>query len=141
MSQPVTKERGIDDATLEMVRELEQSTPEAVKRQRSNVRVPMRAKVIVEAASLSERTGTRQQGVTGDMSSGGAMILTPRPLRIGDVYLLSFDRAQVDLPPAYMLCVRARMVREDAFEAGVKFLSPVDLSGIGPGHGNGILDG
>jgi len=121
---------GTDDPLInadELVREIEQNTPDAVTRARAHARFSVRTTVFVEEASMSHRSGTKLQGVTGDISAGGAQILTPRPLRINDMYLISFDRESVDIPPAYALCVRARLVRADAFEAGVKFISPVVL--------------
>lgn len=114
-------------ATDELVRDIEANTPDAVKAARAHARFSVRTQAIVEEASMSARTGARLQGVTGDISAGGAQILTARPLRINDVYLITFDRSSIDIPPAYALCVRARMVRTDAFEAGMKFLSPVSL--------------
>jgi hypothetical protein len=121
-----------------LIEELAQSTPEAVERMRSSTRLSIRAKVIVEPASMSHRDGRKLQGVTGDISTGGAQILVARPLLIGDVYLLSFDRGAIDLPPVFALCLRGRQVRPDAFEAGLRFLEPVTLPSAEPG-GRGTL--
>ena len=74
-------------------------------------------------------------GVSGDVSSGGCLLLVATPLMVGDIYWLTFDRSVIDLPPAFGRCLRCRLIREDAFEAGFKFLSPVTLPG-GVGEGD-----
>jgi len=110
-----------------LVRDMEQSTAEAVQQARAHVRHSLRARVVIEPASMSHRGPTGIDGVTGDVSSGGAQVLTTTPLRINDVYLVTFDRNVIDVPPAYAVCVRARIVRSDAFEAGLRFLAPIEL--------------
>jgi hypothetical protein len=111
----------------ELISELSQSTPEAVEKMRASTRLSIRTKVTVEAASLSHRDGKKLQGVSGDISAGGTQILLPRPLGVGDVFWLSFDREAIDIPPVFALCLRGRQVRPDAFEAGLRFLEPVVL--------------
>jgi len=111
----------------ELIDELSKSTSEAVHAMRQSTRVEMRVKVFVEEASLSMRDGTQLQGVTGDISIGGLQVLLVRPLRIGDVYQVSFDRESFDHPPVYALCLRARQVRPGAFEAGLRALEPIEL--------------
>lgn len=115
-----------------LIDELAQSSSEAVKKLRGHVRRSMRVKVYVEPASLSARNGLRFQGVTGDISSGGTQILLARPLAIGDVYQISFERDELDIPPVYALCLRGRTVRPDAYEAGLRFLEPVTLPSSSP---------
>lgn len=110
-----------------LIDELSKSSSEAVKKLRGHARQSLRVKVFVEPASMSARTGVRFQGVTGDISSGGTQILLARPLSIGDVYQISFERNELDIPPVYALCLRGRTVRPDAYEAGLRFLEPVTL--------------
>jgi c-di-GMP-binding flagellar brake protein YcgR len=115
-----------------LIDELAQGTPDAIKKLRHHTRLSIRVKVIVEPASLSHRDGVRLQGVTGDISAGGTQILLARPLRIGDLYQVSFDREQLDLPSVFALCLRGRLVRPDAFEAGLRFLEPIVLPNDDP---------
>ena len=115
-----------------LIDELAQSSSDAVKKLRGHVRQSMRVKVYVEPASMSARSGLRYQGVTGDISSGGTQILLARPLAIGDVYQISFEREELDIPPVYALCLRGRTVRPDAYEAGLRFLEPVTLPSNSP---------
>jgi c-di-GMP-binding flagellar brake protein YcgR len=136
-----TKGNKFDNAAdaSELLDELSQSTSEAVKSMRQSTRMDVRIKVFVEQASLSMRDGTQLQGVTGDISVGGSQILLARPLRIGDVYQISFDREEFDLPPVYAVCLRARQVRPDAFEAGMRFLEQIELPQSGGNKPQGLI--
>ena len=116
-----------DPETEALIDELSQSTPDAVKKLRHHTRLSIRAKVVIEAGSLSHRDGRKLQGVTGDISAGGTQILVARPLLIGDIYQVSFDRSEFDVPPALAICLRGRQVRPDAYEAGLRFLQPIVL--------------
>lgn len=123
----------------ELLDELSQSTSEAAESMRQSTRLDVRVKVYVEPGSLSMRDEKPLQGITGDISVGGTQILLARPLRIGDVYLISFDREEFDLPPVFALCLRARQVRPDAFEAGMRFLEQVELPQSGGMKPPGLL--
>lgn len=116
-----------ENHATELLEELERGTPDVVKKLRAHTRLTIRANVIVEPGNQSERGTWRVQGVTGDISPGGMQILTPTPLKIGDIYLVSFDRTKLDLTPIFVRCLRGRLVRDDAFEAGLKFFNTIDL--------------
>ena len=120
----------------ELVSELAASTSDAARAMRQATRLIVRAKVTVEPGSLSMRDGKALEGITGDVSTGGTQLLLPRPLHIGDVYLLTFDRGQLDLKPVYAVCVRGRQVRADAYEAGMRFLEPVQLPSTAEASGD-----
>ncbi|MEO0604449.1 MAG: PilZ domain-containing protein [Myxococcota bacterium] len=129
------KEQGSE----ELVRELEKNLAEAVESQRASTRHDIRASVDVEPASLSMRDGSRLRGVTGDVSAGGCLLLLGRPLMVGDVYRLVFDRSEFDVAPAFALCVRARQVQPDAFEMGCRFLESVTLPSAPAGEKGALL--
>ena len=111
----------------ELIDELSKNTADAVKQMRETTRLEVRIKVFVEPGNISAHQGVRFQGITGNISAGGTQILLARPLQIGDIYQVSFDRSELDHPPVYALCLRGRMVRKDAYEAGLKFLEPFTL--------------
>ncbi|MEO0512303.1 MAG: PilZ domain-containing protein [Planctomycetota bacterium] len=117
----------IDLANAELLGELEQSTPESVRAARAYTRLEVRTRVVVQPANMSERRTLKVQGITGDISAGGCQLLVPIPLNVGDIYWLVFDRSVVDVSPVYGRCMRSRVIREDAFEAGFAFFSPIDL--------------
>lgn len=116
-----------DQIAFGLLQELEQNTPDEIRRQRTHFRVAIKAAVILEAGSASDLLKFRIQGVTGDISEGGCRALFPTPTRVGDVYRLSFDRELFDQPLTFARCVRCRLLREDAFEAGFQFFAPIRL--------------
>jgi len=116
-----------DPESFELLRELEQNTPDSVKKMRSHTRLSIRVKVVVQPGNASDRLTLKVQGVTGDLSAGGCQMLLPVPLGVGDVYWLAFDQATLPVPPLMARCMRCRLIREDAFECGFAFFKPVDI--------------
>lgn len=122
-------EGGFDAWAHSLLRELEQQTPEAIRKQRSSERQTLRIRVEVLPGNASDRTpGSTIEAVTGDISTGGSCLMTSCPLRVGDVYQLRFEKGELDLPIVYARCLRCRLVREDAFESGFVFFEKVELS-------------
>jgi hypothetical protein len=113
--------------SLELLAELERSTPDAVKKARAHTRLEVRCKVFAQPGDMSRRLDMKLQGVTGDISKGGCQALFPLPLHVGDIFSLSFDRSVLDIPPVLARCMRCRMIRDDAFETGLSFFVHVDL--------------
>jgi c-di-GMP-binding flagellar brake protein YcgR len=125
---------------LEAMAEIQRNTSSQVKIMRSYDRIAVRAKVTAQPANSTQRNSFRTQGIVGDISRGGCMILFPDPLSVGDVYRLAFDRETLDLEPLFARCLRCRLVREDAFEAGFSFFRPVDLSNLEHADPAGLFD-
>lgn len=115
-----------DDA-FHVLRELERNTPEEIRRQRAHFRLSIKSAVILQPGNQTDVLSFKVKGVTGDISAGGCSALFPVPTRVGDIYRLGFDRKALDLPLTFARCVRCRLVREDAFEAGFAFFSPISL--------------
>ena len=114
-------------AASEMLDELERNTPEELRRQRAHFRISIRSHVIIQAANSSELHKFKLQAVTGDLSEGGCRILSPIPLRVGNVYRLEFDVEEIPLPLTFVRCTRCALLQEDAFECGFRFFSPITL--------------
>lgn len=110
-----------------LLRDLERNTPTEIRRQRAHFRLAIKAAVILQPGNAADLTKLKIQGVTGDVSEGGLSALFPVPVRVGDVYRLSLDRQVLDIPLTFARCVRCRLVREDAFEAGFSFFTPICL--------------
>jgi len=51
---------------------------------------------------------------------------------VGDIYWLTFDKTELKLDNLFARCLRCRLIREDAYEAGFKFFDLVDLSNAVP---------
>lgn len=115
---------------LDAMAEIERNTPQQIKTMRSHARITVRAKVTAQPANSSQRNSFQTQGVLGDISCGGCLILFSDPLSVGDIYRLSFDRSVLDLEPLFARCLRCRLVRENAFEAGFSFFHSIDLSNV-----------
>ncbi len=118
-----------ENDALESLADLEHNKSDVVKRARSSSRIRIKSKVIAQPGNSGDRLKSKVQGVTGDISAGGCQILFPIPLRVGDIYWLTFDRNVLDIDSVFGRCLRCRLIREDAYEAGFKFFQPIDLSG------------
>jgi hypothetical protein len=118
----------VSDA-LEALRELEGNTAHAILGQRASERIEVRTPVTLRPGNSSQRHEYGIQGLTGDISSGGCQILSSRPLHVGDIYWLTFSEEHLSIGSLLARCLRTRMIREDTFESGFRFLHDVDLAG------------
>ncbi len=117
------------EEVLESLADLERNTSEAIIKSRGNTRLRIKTKVIAQPGNSGDRRKIKMQGITGDISASGCQILFPVPTRVGDIYWLTFDKTELKLDSMFARCLRCRLIREDAYEAGFKFFEPVDLSG------------
>ncbi len=115
------------DGAFEMLQELGRNTSEEIRRQRAHFRRAVKVSVWLQPGNASEMLTHKIKGVTGDVSEGGCSALFPIPPRVGDIYRLLFDKSSMDLPLTFARCVRCRLIREDAFEAGFAFFKPICL--------------
>jgi hypothetical protein len=116
-----------DDGAFHLLEELERNTPDEIRRQRAHFRLSVKAAITLLPGNISDTLKFKVQGVTGDLSEGGCRALFPLPPRVGDIYRLEFDRKALNLPLTFARCVRCHLLREDAFEAGFSFFSPISL--------------
>ena len=116
-----------EEQDFDLLQEIEQQTSEEIRKQRTHERVCIKAKVILQSGNSSELLSYKVQGVTGDVSEGGCRAMFPIPIGVGDIYRLQFDREQLDVPLVFARCMRCKLVREDAYEAGFSFFSPLQI--------------
>ncbi len=116
-----------DDQAFHLLQELERNTSEEIRRQRAHFRLSVKAGVVLQSGNASELLTYKLKGVTGDVSEGGCSALFPLPTHVGDIFRLQLDRQVLDLPLIFARCVRCRLVREDAYEAGFAFFAPIIL--------------
>ena len=116
-----------DDEAVQMLQELAANTPEELRRRRTHFRLSIKMPVILQPGNASELLSFKVKGVTADLSQGGCSAVLPVPIRVGDMYRLQFDRGTLDLPLTFARCVRCRLLREDAFEAGFSFFTTITL--------------
>lgn len=115
------------DQTLELLQELERNTPEELRKQRMHVRRQIAAAVVIRPADSSRRTAWEMSASTVDLSEGGCQIVSPDPCGVGDVYFLEFNEPGLELPQVFARCLRCRLIREDSFEVGFCFFTPIVL--------------
>lgn len=115
------------DEAFGMLQELAANTPEELSRRRAHFRLIVKAEVVLQSGNASELLSFKVKGVTGDVSAGGCLCVFPIPVHVGDIYRLGFDRRQLDIPLTFARCVRCRLIREDAYEAGFAFFSSICL--------------
>ena len=114
---------------LEALADLERNTPEEIRQMRSHARITISCKVTARPGNSEARLAWKAQGLTVDISSGGCQAVFPVPARVGNIYWLRFSDQLSGVGSIFARCVRCRLVREDAFEAGFSFFVPVDVSG------------
>ena len=113
---------------IEALQALEKNTRAAIMHERGNDRMDIEIKVTVAPGNASERSRVSWAGVTGNVSPTGCLLVTSAPLVPGDIYYVSFDDDNTNLPHAIGRCIRSRFIREGAFEAGVRFFSEINLA-------------
>ena len=121
---------GGDAEAIELLRDLERQTPEEIRRQRSSDRIEIKAGVAIRSGDSGRSLEPAVQAVTGDLSAQGCRVLSPVPVGVGDVFRLEFDRGAVDLPLIFARCLRCRLIREDAFELGFEFFTPIRVADV-----------
>ena len=115
-------------ATMEAVKSLKSNNTEAIKAQRKHRRFEIRTKVILHPGDCVERGTLQWTGECHDISKGGCRILTQKPLELGSIYWIQFKPSEdVKLDPVFARCVRGQLLRENAFDFGMCFLTPIEL--------------
>lgn len=116
--------------SLEAFNELEKCTDRAILAQRSSERLDIRTKLMIKPGNPSERHRLAIEAVTADLSNGGCMTLTSRAILPGDLYWLVFVGDDVRIGSLIARCMRCRMVQEEAFEVGFRFLQDIPLKDL-----------
>ena len=122
--------RRIVDVLVEILR-----VQKTGREKRIQGRFKLKAPCWVSPGNLSQREEFSYEGSTRDLSAGGLLAVFPRPLAVGDIYHLSFDRQVLDVPPVTARCIKCRMLEqsEDAFEVALAFFQAVEFPGSSEG--------
>ena len=115
------------DQAFDLLQDLERNTTDDIRRRRAQFRIAIKSAVVLQPGNTSDLLRFKVKGVTGDVSEGGCSILFPLAPRVGDIYRLQFDKAALDIPLTFARCVRCRLIREDAYEAGFAFFNAISL--------------
>ena len=128
-----------EEQNFELLQDLERQTPDEIRKQRAYERLAIKAKLILQSGNSSQLLEFKVQGVTGDISAGGCQAMFPISVNVGDVYRLMFDSSQIDLPLVFARCMRCKLVKEDAYEAGFAFFNRIKLPEVVAGRSNNDL--
>ena len=113
---------------LDLLKDLQRQSVEEIRKLRAHERVDSKIRLMIQTGDSSRVGDMRTQAYTSDISSGGCCAIATSTVIVGDIYRLAFDRKQLDAPLVFARCVRCRLLREDAFEVGFAFFSPISLS-------------
>jgi len=116
-----------EEQDFDILQELEQQVDEQIRHLRMHERLTVKAKVILQSGNSSSLLDYKVQGVMGDISEGGCRAMFPIPVIPGDIYRLELEQNEFELPLIFARCVRCKLIREDAFEAGFSFFVPIKL--------------
>lgn len=115
---------------MEALAELERGTDRTLIAQRSSQRLEIRTGIKVQPADASHRHRVNMEGLTADISNGGCMVLVPRAVLPGDMFWVTFEPTHVRIGSLFARCLRCRLVQEDLYEVGFRFLQDIDLSSL-----------
>jgi c-di-GMP-binding flagellar brake protein YcgR len=135
--KPKAKKEDID---IDLLKDLERQSINEIRKLRAHERIDTHVEVAVRPGNASEYATETIAATTNDISAGGCAMVSPVPLRAGDIYRLEFDQKKVDVPMVYARCVRVRLLRETAYEAGMAFFTPISLSDSKKDDSQGLLD-
>ncbi|MHC4441607.1 MAG: PilZ domain-containing protein [Planctomycetota bacterium] len=115
------------DEGFEILQELEKNTPELFRQKRTHVRIAVKVGLTLQPGNSSEQQDFKVRGITGDISCGGLRVMLPIPINVGDLYRIQLDKTVIDMPLIFARCVRCQLVRENAYESGFQFFTPIRL--------------
>jgi len=112
----------------QLIAELERQSLSEIKKLRTYERRETKIGVDLWPGNSSAHDDLHLSGKTNDISEGGCSAVFSAAVLPGDIYRLAFDSKSIELPIVFARAMRCRMLREDAFEVGFRFFSPVKLS-------------
>ena len=120
----------LDANALNALQDLENNKPASIKSARRSERLRIKVPVVARPGDSGRRIEFSADGITADMSAGGCQILFAVPVYVGHFYQLTFERGRLPFDSLIARCLRCRLIREDAYEAGMSFLDKVNLSEV-----------
>ena len=118
---------GVSFDAMAAIASIQSSSDDAIAIQRKHRRFDIRMKVIVQPANSIDRSDVKWLGECHDISRGGCRVLTQRPLELGSLYWIQFEPSKFSIDPVFARCVRGHLLRENAFDFGMSFLTPIEL--------------
>ena len=116
-----------DSTDAQLIAELERQSIEQIRKIRAHERFSTRVRIELRPGNASTRSDFHLVGTTADISEGGCSAIFPKPVLPGDIFQLEFDKKAIDLPLVFARALRCRMLKEESFEVGFRFFTPVAL--------------
>ena len=117
------------EGLLSAIEDLAKNTRENVEStRRGSDRRTLNSPAVLVPGNVSGRDGRVYNGNCRDISIRGCRLVLTQPLVVGDIYLMNVENEELGFDPSFGRCVRCHMIREDAFEVGMNFLSPVSFN-------------
>ena len=113
----------------ELLKELEGQSLDELRGRRTHERYQVRMTVVLRPGNSHEIDDIELEGRAADISRSGCQAVFSAPVLVGNVYRLQFDAEPLKATLFFARCVRCRLLREDAFEAGFNFFTPISLPG------------
>ncbi len=121
------RQRPDPDESINVLEELALNQPKKTMEIQCVNEVEVKATVWVEPGNFGDRDGHKHVGMSSRISEESLVTVFQAPLRVGDVYRVTFDKELLDLAPCYAQCWRCHLVNEEAFESTLVFFEPVNL--------------
>ncbi|MEM7782975.1 MAG: PilZ domain-containing protein [Planctomycetota bacterium] len=104
-----------------------QGAAQSTASRRSKNRVAINSQAVIFPANAIDRDGTEIKGLCRDVSTSGCRVIMKKPLMVGSVYFMELIDSQTAIDPMFVRCIRCHLLREDTFECGLSFLSPLNF--------------
>jgi hypothetical protein len=111
-----------------LLKDLERQSVDEIAKRRAHERIDRKIRLVLQRGDSSRVNEMRLQAYTSNVSSGGCCVVSTGPVGVGDIFRITFDRSQLDVPMVFGRCVRCRLLREDSFEVAFSFFNPVTLA-------------
>lgn len=85
-------------------------------------------RIEIHAGNACDRDGMITELQTSELSTVSTTGLSPRPVMVGSVFQLRFDRHVVSAGRTLALCERCTMFGDASFEIRFRFSAPIELS-------------
>ncbi|MEM7457055.1 MAG: PilZ domain-containing protein [Planctomycetota bacterium] len=113
------------DDLIAALGDLEQAVSEGSRRESNRSKLNCAVRLL--PGNVSDREIKKAvSGTCKDISPGGCRLVLKSSLIVGDIFLLQVED-KIGMDPAFVRCVRCHMLREDSFDCGLEFLSPLQL--------------
>ena len=123
--------------SFKVLEELELNRPEEIRSARGEISITVRSRITARPADLCDRESECYEGTSRELQRRSIFGVFDRPVPVGSVFHLTFDEQELDLPPAYAMCHKCAILKDDAFDVTFSFLTPVDppVPRSGPAEG------